>query len=1170
MSASVALLPIGPGSRNSSDARPHTAPPHQVTSAHPLLAASARPTHSLSRPNLLKINIDNQKKLPMPRRGTGNLALQARDSVAIRKRTLSTGAMSARAARQSARKPNAGTLQPATNLNDASGSGRGRPHSRSRSPAGTPSTRTDSHPKRRSRSRSPSPSSSSPSQSSTPITPGHPALSGAPSSFHTRPRTHVPHNSQGTTTSAYPASSSHSSRSSSPSPERSRTLSPLPQPQKASAPHTPALELDPDDVNARLRLLVNNSYFLPPAHVKPELSPIFLSPSTIKGVTSPSAFKEFFRVGKKKEKKSFEPSDFTSPNGRRVMPRTDSPPAAAGSPDGRYGAVRHGEGMLDLISPDGPTRNRVVVVRETVDDLPLPAIRAPYRSASLPTHIRSRTAPQSEITFIDPTTQYDVPPPTHFPSYDNLGLDAAGITGNVQLDQFVPPGEPWSPAVSRTSAMDSQERVWRRAILEQAVDLSLSSAASDPGHVSGSSYDMVFARPSRVSSDGSVEPQSPKSTKSRKGWWGRKDKDMGEALKRPSTSSSNKEREILRRSSEHAVRVVDISQATSSVNVLSKRNLGQRILPNVNTADLDELECMHALTKEKEHSVFPSPLRLPLSTLPSSVSTPTTPLHSLEPGSAVLPMTPLRPRPVRHWSDAKRGPNAFGDTLAEEFLPGHSTIKKSLSSPLLSDMHETGVNVEELPPLPDSSTESFDGVAAPSLVLRDPQGVTSLVNSNAESFITASQSDDEMFDAMMSPNERHFGYDDSTSLERWSMAHSNADYGDGRPSFDSFRRVRSPESGRPARASSTFGFRHSNVSNSTPSPLRLLHNDIEVDITGDPMEHLTMMEHQRSISPGGESQMSSLRGYASAVDHTFYGSETLSMRPASPTSQSFLSTKTRLPSINSQGDHTVEAAETESLAPISFFDSVQRQAYMDADGSTSESDADVDEPPDADAQTTFYDQRPTPTQTQTLGRKSLNTIRPAHTLTTQFRNASQPQLPLSRGESGALASMFRPYDLLDRKKPLSNTPISVPPVSSGILSQLKSNKGPSSFVIRNKMKGTLPVMLTTDSKIDLMRYPPGSTFSLASGAGTVSDVGHIEEPVHSGKLTTKCSLPSLRGSDAGSLKQLNSWRDQTTQDESLRKLDGMVLQHLEAEKDRLRKIATAARKKGGSGVDRVS
>jgi hypothetical protein len=49
---------------------------------------------------------------------------------------------------------------------------------------------------------------------------------------------------------------------------------------------------------------------------------------------------------------------------------------------------------------------------------------------------------------------------------------------------------------------------------------------------------------------------------------------------------------------------------------------------------------------------------------------------------------------------------------------------------------------------------------------------------------------------------------------------------------------------------------------------------------------------------------------------------------------------------------------------------------------------------------------------------------------------------------------------------------------------------------------------------------------------------------------------------------VGSWRqEQSAQDESARKLDGMLMQHVEAEKDRLRKIASAARERGGGDRD---
>lgn len=111
--ASVAL-PARRRSRSYSETRPSTSPAiPQVSSAHAHSAVSPRPPHSFSRPHPPKINIDTHTfhKPSTPRKGSGNLALQAKDSVSVRKRTLSTGAMSARLARQTARKARAGLLQ---------------------------------------------------------------------------------------------------------------------------------------------------------------------------------------------------------------------------------------------------------------------------------------------------------------------------------------------------------------------------------------------------------------------------------------------------------------------------------------------------------------------------------------------------------------------------------------------------------------------------------------------------------------------------------------------------------------------------------------------------------------------------------------------------------------------------------------------------------------------------------------------------------------------------------------------------------------------------------------------------------------------------------------------------------------------------------------------------
>ena len=929
---------------------------------------------------------------------------------------------------------------------------------------------------------------------------------------------------------------------------------------------------------------------------------------------------EFFRVGKRKERKPADASGYMS-DGARLAPRRirissdGSPRSLSSGSDDRLGLPGHGDGYFDLQNHGERTRNRVVVVREMVVELPPPVVRPPFRTTSLQAHTGPRMAPT--MAYNDPTTQYDMPPPTHYASYKNLRLDVAGITGNVELDQFAPPGEPWNPAPpSPVSArrsgqgMDPQERVWRRAILEQAVDLSLSSTGSDAGQVSSIHGDGSFSRGARVNCEELAEPTTPKSPKSKKSWWGRKDRDNEDTQRRPSTSSSMKDRDssgIV--GTERVMRSLDVEtqpayyakrelgqQILPNVHIeleelererarrenYSKRELGQQILPNVHM-ELEELERERARKEIEQNAGLPPPLR-PKPMRPSGMtSTPATPLSRYAPEAPLagssLPLTPLSPRPPYRRGE-KRSPvlPASEEVVPHEFMPGHSTIRKSLSSPLLSDLHETGVDVEEPVPFRSGSKESLDGVAAPSLVLQDPHGVMSLVTSHtADSFTTGSHySEDEQPMCATTANDRYHE-DDGASLERWNPSPSNAGYADGRPSFDSFGvgRVRSPEEEYPARASSTFGFRRSAVSIGCPSPLRGSRQDIEVDISGDPMDHLLMMEFQRSTSPSAESRGSSMKGYSSALDHTLTGSQEPSVRrPPSPSPASVHSPRARLTSMKSLPGPSESMPESKLPAPISFFDSVQTQSFLDEDCVSSDSDSDVDEEPDVP----FAAHSDPSSHTQTLGRKSLNTARPTPALPTQFRNASQPQLPLHR--PGAITPPnlplrpIRPYDILDRKRPLTNMPSSTPPApSGGFLSQFKAKPGKSpkkplrSFASKGKKKTPVSPMVLPEATFEFLRHPHGMAFSLGSGMGTTtgSDVESVEvDPGDLGAARSQESLPSLRSSEAASFKHVGSWRqEQAAHDESVRKLDGMLTQHLEAEKDRLRKIARAAKKKGG-------
>lgn len=104
-----------------------------------------------------------------------------------------------------------------------------------------------------------------------------------------------------TSTESYPESSIHP-RSLRDKDEDVSSFSPRIVTQNASNP-----DFDVDDVSYRLRLLVNNSYFLPPAHAKPtplSLAPPAPPPGQRASKQAAPGFLDFFRMGKSKSKPS--------------------------------------------------------------------------------------------------------------------------------------------------------------------------------------------------------------------------------------------------------------------------------------------------------------------------------------------------------------------------------------------------------------------------------------------------------------------------------------------------------------------------------------------------------------------------------------------------------------------------------------------------------------------------------------------------------------------------------------------------------------------------------------------------------------------------------------------------------------------------------------------------
>ncbi|CDO72471.1 hypothetical protein BN946_scf184980.g12 [Trametes cinnabarina] len=277
-----------------------------------------------------------------------------------------------------------------------------------------------------------------------------------------------------TSSSVYPASTSAGSRteSSMPYTEDDADVS---YPDIVSPEHS---EFDPDDVSYRLRLLLNNSYFLPPAHAKP--TPMALSshpPDAVqKSKPATSGFLDFFRIGKAKSKPA-SPAPGSPPpidsNGPILRTTSDSPSAS--------GLLLRVQAQT-LASPPAvtpscpPATSRVVVLRERMDDLATAAREAEKeirqkvdgRKPKTPTAGRDRFVDD----VIDPTDAVDLPPP----SADTLfavqasalfGLGPQDSLGAAVLAEHLVPSSPgiWS--------ISSEEEVWRKELLREAVSHSL-------------------------------------------------------------------------------------------------------------------------------------------------------------------------------------------------------------------------------------------------------------------------------------------------------------------------------------------------------------------------------------------------------------------------------------------------------------------------------------------------------------------------------------------------------------------------------------------------------------------------------------------------------------------------------------------------------------------------
>jgi hypothetical protein len=306
----------------------------------------------------------------------------------------------------------------------------------------------------------------------------------------------------GTTSSVYPLSSSTVSGTESPCSPRSiadsfqdnHILSVDPD-----EPYDDYQTFNTDDVSYRLRLLVSNNYFLPPAHAKPSPS-AFASPVTAPKKTAKSvgpAFLDIFRVGKARSK----PTTLTGPLAPELGPPRLRTTADSTITSSRVASTRAAPVPRGPIAPTLVAQtSRVAVVREKVDNLVLAAEQA-EQELKMRVDAKQNSAEHFD-DYVDPTDAVDLPPPSEnspfaFQASALRGLGVENSLGAAVLAERLPPGSPgvWS--------LDPDEEAWRKALLHEAVGHSLDNTPANSFHTSSH-----VATPS----SGSMEPSFTRSS----------------------------------------------------------------------------------------------------------------------------------------------------------------------------------------------------------------------------------------------------------------------------------------------------------------------------------------------------------------------------------------------------------------------------------------------------------------------------------------------------------------------------------------------------------------------------------------------------------------------------------------------------------------------------------
>lgn len=808
--------------------------------------------------------------------------------------------------------------------------------------------------------------------------------------------------------------------------------------------------MDADDVSYRLRLLMQNNYYLPPAHSKPfnDYSPQE-APKKSPKTQSPTFF-DLFKVGKKKSAEK--------------VPQGPAPPILRTTSDSSTlsgllrpeRAARPVQNTMVAAQPrQDPKKGRVVVVRERMEDIEAVARQVEQDLKIKEAERRMAASEPSEFAvdqdqFMDPTDSVDLPPT----SANNFLGPRASLLGATAFEAVADAGvmadglQPSSPGIW---SVDSEEAAWRKALLHAAVDHSLNnSPAVTPAR-------SPATRSPYSSAESSASPPLPM------------------ALLYPPDVSN-----VLHPASHNMGATLSPKPSTSSFS--KKRDLGQRIISQMIDEEMDDLtpstKAQEAATEvngdesrrpsgSSEESQKSSAASGPAAEVPVRASSPTV---------QTLPLLPPPRRPTAPIISSIPSYDVHDDESIDDHLGSPCLLQPAqVNTPLrLSDAYESQVGLSgafgELTPPPTVNT---------SVTLT---AVTAGPYKSAESLTSGSHySDDQDDTAFLTPREQTQASTPQTSrpsLSAMTAYRASDDYSESSPTSTEFRDA----------------FDHTPIRGNSSSPS--VANTLGA----------------RSRSPSCKSDGERIRNAMLSPPPRVSSSLAHAVLPAPPRRRR----ADLMPAaVGEEEEYDSPIGQSEDLVNfavpgasfIEFFDTVELQHSGVEDGeddeSVEESEEEISESDDDDRRT-------------------------IESAVSGFESHDSEGMVIVDPLSGSVHNVAR-----DPKQPLGvftrQSNLSSPQLHAG-----PSNAGISIVTTRHRSSSNVP--LSPPSPMLSQRISPRP--QTAS-----SRIG--ERPWTERKEDTS----------------VQEWQeDQNRQDQSARRLDGMLIEHMEREKEVLRRITTTLSK----------